>query len=95
MMKKILLALVLTGLFGCSSNIEEPAPYHDAPTQFIIKDIQQLDGMKALTTYYIEVVDVNGLSHDANSSRENLKFYFCDTLGKYKLGQPIHFDKFR
>jgi hypothetical protein len=94
-MKKILIALALTSLLSCNSRIELPAPYHDAPTQFIVTDVKQLDGMKILTTYYIEVVDVNGLSHDANSSSINLKFQICDTAGKYKLGQPIHFDKFR
>lgn len=95
-MRKLIL-LMLVGLASCSEEtpVVEPAPYHDANTQFIVKDIQQLEGMKTLTSYYVEVVDVNDLSHDQNNSRENLKFWMCDTVGKYRLGQPIHFDKQR
>lgn len=93
---RVIFLLMLIGLVSCkNSTVELPAPYHDAATQFIVSDIQQLDGMKGMTTYLVEIVDVNGLVHVQGSSRENLTFWFCDTLGKYKLGQPIHFDKQR
>ena len=94
MKNKIIAFILLLTLASCDRPIMEK-PYHDALTQFIIKDIKQLKGMKLLTTYYVEVVDVNDLSSSSSSSGENLKFIFCDTIGKYKLGQPIHFDKNR
>lgn len=92
---RILIALALIGFISCTPRVPTPAPYHDAPTQFIVIDIQQLDGMKEMTTYEVEIIDVNGLVTHPNNSDKNLKFTFCDSLGKYKLGQPIHFDKNR
>lgn len=81
-------------LFGCGNQpIETPAPYNDASTQFIVVNIEAKEGMKEMTTYQIEVVDANDLV--SGSDGRNLKFWCCDTLGKYKLGQPIHFDKTR
>jgi hypothetical protein len=92
-MKKTILTLGLLTIIGCQPKVAEPAPYNDALTQFIVCDIAQLDGMKTLTSYEVEVVDVNGLVRSSNDNGKNLRFRFCDTLGKYKLGQPIHFDK--
>ena len=93
-MRKIILMLVI-GLASCSSlTVEVPAPYHDASTQFIIMEIKQLEGMKRLTSYLVEVVDVNDLVSGPNGGG-NLKFWLCDSIGKYRLGQPIHFDKQR
>jgi hypothetical protein len=96
-MRKIilLLSVVLASCGPSEVAVPEPAPYHDASTQFIVKDIQLLEGMKSMTSYYVEVVDVNDLSSASGNSSENLKFWFCDSVGKYRLGQPIHFDKQR
>ncbi len=87
------LTLLTVLLFG-SCNKRTSFKYKDGPTQFIITDIQPEEGMKEMSTYYIEVVDVNNLSYDSNNNH-NLMFWFSDTVGKYRLGQPIHFDKRR
>lgn len=94
MKKMLIFATSLFMLFGCgNSTIPAPAPYSDASTQFIVVGIEAKEGMKEMTTYQVEVVDANDLV-DGSDGR-NLKFWYCDTLGKYKLGQPIHFDKTR
>lgn len=94
-MYKATLIFGLLIFIGCQPQVAGPAPYNDALTQFIVCNISQLEGMKTLTSYQIEVVDVNGLVRNPNDGSKNLRFWFCDTLGKYKLGQPIHFDKNR
>lgn len=94
-MKKLLIIFGITCLISCKQSVPAPAPapapYNDALTQFIVLDIKAKEGMVNMTSYYVEVVDVNGLS--CNNRCENLKFWFCDSVGKYRLGQPIHFDK--
>lgn len=92
-MKKILVGLSLLSLMACGPQPPAPAPYNDASTQFIIVDMESKEGMKEMISYKVEVVDANGLV--SGSEGRNLNFWFCDTLGKYKLGQPIHFDKTR
>lgn len=80
---------------SCNDKIPDPPPYRDASTQFIIVDILDREGMTQMSSYQIEVIDANDLVKDNCSSSNNLKFWFCDTMGKYSLGQPIHFDKNR
>ena len=95
-MKKIILFGVLFGLLtNCDDNKQEIPPYRDASTQFIIVDILDRDGMQNMSTYNVEIIDANNLVVKSCGSSENLNFWFCDTIGKYKLGQPIHFDKTR
>lgn len=88
-----LVAIILMVSCSMPPKQPDPPPYNDALTQFIVIDMKQLDGMKVVTSYRVEVVDANGLIHNNDEAHSNLKFWFCDTLGKYKLGQPIHFDK--
>ncbi len=87
----ILLTLAILALTSCNNQQIIPAPYKDAPTMFIVKNINQLDGMKNLTSYEIEVVDVNELVKD--NQGHNLIFTMTDSVGKYRLGQPIHFGR--
>lgn len=89
-MKKIAIILSLFIMISCDKNEKG---FRDAQTQFIIVGTSETYGMEKMTTYRVEVIDANNLSHDSNG--KNLCFDFSDTLGKYKLGQPIHFDKNR
>ncbi len=93
--KKVLLILTLSLVL--SSCVESLKPrYVDALTQFIVVDAYKLNGMQTMGVYQIEVVDANGLTYDQTSNEgSNLKFRIVDTLGKYKIGQPIHFNKNR
>ncbi len=92
MIRIFILAMMFLSLSSC--NQESIFTYRDGPTQFIVTDIAEREGMKDMATYYVEVIDMNNLSYDSNHGC-NLKFWFSDTLGKYRLGQPIHFDKRR
>lgn len=92
-MKIIFYSLLFSVLLSsCNGKLNIPK-YHDAPTQFIVKKINVYDGMVDMCVYTIEVIDANGITRSSNSY--NLEFDFCDTINKYKLGQPIHFDKNR
>ncbi len=81
-------------LFIMISCNDKEKGYRDAQTQFIITSVNKVYGMEKMTSYLVQVVDANGLSNGVNGN-DNLSFWFSDTLGKYKLGQPIHFDKNR
>ena len=87
-MKKIIIVLTMFIITSCEPSFINP--YVDAPTQFIVMDTLTKGGMSKMTTYYIEVIDANNLAYGTNG--KNLKFWFCDSVGKYKIGQSIHFD---
>ena len=87
----LLVTIVILSLASCGDSFPSPPKYKDAPTMFIVKNINQLDGMKNQTSYDIEVVDVNGLVKDNKGN--NLIFTMTDSVGKYRLGQPIHFGR--
>ena len=92
MKKFLLLAILSIALFSCEP-IVVPPKYVDAPTQFIITNIGDKEGMVNMARYEVEIIDVNGLVYDRTvSSSTNLRFWFCDSIGKYKMGQPINFD---
>lgn len=95
-MKKILLILIILGTFvSCENKISSIPDYWDSGTMFIVKNISKVKGMEKFVIYEVEVVDPNGFSNDPNSSSENLKFEFTDSLGKYNVGQAIHFSKYQ
>jgi hypothetical protein len=90
-MKKIMLVALL-GLAACHKPIL--FEYKDAQTQFIVVDKLDREGMKDMSTYEVEVIDANNLVHNnCDGSGKNLFFWFSDSTGKYKIGQPIHFNK--
>jgi hypothetical protein len=89
-MKKLAIIISLFVMISCDS---KEKGFRDAQTQFIITGTSEMYGMEKMTTYYVEIIDANNLSHDGNG--KNLCFLFSDSVGKYKLGQPIHFDKNR
>jgi hypothetical protein len=93
-MKTLAVFLLSMVLLQSCNNTTALQPYRDAPTQFIVTDILPREGMVKMSTYYVEVVDANDLVRDKTNNM-NLMFWFCDSTGKYKLGQPIHFDKTR
>lgn len=90
-MKKLAIALFVLTFVSCRNNPLDP-PYKDAPTQFVVTDVSTKDGMRNMATYYVEVVDANGLSYDSNNNR-NLMFWFSDSVGKYRAGETINFNK--
>jgi len=93
---KYIVFIILGLLVSCSNKISDPPPFRDAPTQFVITDILDREGMENMTTYYVEVIDANNLVKDkCNNVNQNLMFWFCDSANKYKLGQPIRFDKLK
>jgi hypothetical protein len=89
-MKKLAIIISLFVIVSCNS---KQKGFRDAQTQFIVTQINEMYGMEKMTTYYVEIIDANNLSRDVNG--KNLSFWFSDSIGKYKLGQPIHFDKNR
>lgn len=94
-MKRLLLITFIIGIFAsCVENTYETPRYWDSSTMFIVKSIVREKGMEKNVIYEVEVVDPNGFSYDSNNSAENLKFEFTDTLGKYQVGQAIHFTKY-
>ena len=92
-MRRLFLLSILAIAFASCDGPIITQKYADAPTLFVVTNIDTKDGMVKMARYEIEVVDANRLSYDHNSSSANLKFWCCDSLGKYKLGQPIKFEK--
>jgi hypothetical protein len=94
-MKKLLLITIILSIFtSCTENTYEVPKYWDSGTMFIVTSISREKGMEKNVIYEVEVVDPNGFSYDANNSSDNLKFEFTDSLGKYQVGQAIHFTKY-
>ena len=93
MRRLFLLAIVAIAFTSCNETAPPPPKYVDAPTIFVVTNIDTKEGMSKMARYEIEVVDANGLCSSCNSSSSNLKFWCCDSLGKYKMGQPIRFEK--
>ena len=89
-MKKLAIIISLFVIVSCNA---KQKGFRDAQTQFIVTQINEMYGMEKMTTYYVEIIDANNLSKDGNG--KNLCFWFSDSVGKYKLGQPIHFEKNR
>lgn len=94
-MKKILFILIIVSTFvSCTEDTYEKPKYWDSSTMFIVTSITREEGLERNVIYQVEVVDPNGFSYDYNNSSDNLKFEFTDSIGKYKVGQAIHFTKF-
>ena len=94
-MKKLLfLSIIVSTFVSCTNNTYETPKFWDSPTMFIVTNISREKGMEKHVIYEVEVVDPNGFSRDQNSSSDNLKFEFTDSIGKYNVGQAIHFTKF-
>jgi hypothetical protein len=94
-MRKLLFILIIISTFvSCTEHTSSIPEYWDSATMFIVKSISKEKGMDKNVIYEVEVVDPNGFSSDFNNSDENLKFEFTDSLGKYQVGQAIHFSKY-
>jgi hypothetical protein len=94
-MKKILFILIIVSTFvSCTEHTYEKPKYWDSSTMFIITGITREKSMDRNVIYEVEVVDPNEFSYDANTSSNNLIFEFTDSIGKYNVGQAIHFTKF-
>jgi hypothetical protein len=95
-MKVLLFILIIVSTFvSCTEQTSSIPDYWDSGTMFIVTSTSRVKGMEKHVIYEVEVVDPNGFSSDPNSSSENLKFEFTDSLGKYQVGQAIHFSKYQ
>jgi hypothetical protein len=94
-MRKLLFILIIVSTFvSCTEHTSDIPDFWDSATMFIITSVSSEKSMKKHVIYKVEIIDPNGLSYDRNNSYKNLKFEFTDSIGKYNVGQVIHFTKF-
>ena len=91
-MKKLKLVIMITVVMSTIGFVScDIVRYQDiGPSEFIVVEILPRNGMKSMTTYKVEILDVSGVGELNNNSPN---FWVVDSIGKYKVGDKLLLQK--